>query len=147
MYRSILLSTLAVGFLASTLLGAPQTAHAKRKMPPKTKVCNKTKHKQYVATSDYAGRGRHRTAGWTYIAVGTCHEFQTDAFHFRGTGKVIEGVDASKTLQACVLPKKVFSQVGRRQENADPKRCADAGGRLGTFYKTWRSARTLNITK
>ena len=120
---------------------------AKRKMPPKTNICNKTKHKQYVATSNYAGRGRHRTSGWTFIAPGACSEFRDDAFHFRGSNRKVVGVDAASTRTSCVTNAKVFSIVSERSKQADAATCAANKGKLVTFYRAWTSARTLHIVR
>ncbi len=143
--RIALLLTLPL--LVTFSLAAP--SYAKRRMPPKTKICNKTKHKQYVATINYAGRGRYRTSGWQFIKPGACGSFQDDAFHFRGSNKKVTGVNAARTRVSCVTNAKVFSFISGAgtAPDMDAKTCAASNGKLVTFYRARPAARTLTIEK
>ncbi len=127
MSRGIVVVGLVLG-----LTGAPERAEAKRAPAPKTEICNKTKHKQYVATMTYAGRGFRRVEGWTFIAPGKCRTFQEDRYYVRGKAKV-SGLMAERSAKACVKATKVFSDVAQLDDLGDAGRCREAKGKLVEF--------------
>gem|GEM_PF-4454091 len=74
--------------------------------PPRTKMCNKTKHPVQLASGTFDHYVGWTTRGWVTLRPGKCQVFREDAVHVRGKHTVV-GL-AKTTRAACVLAKKSF---------------------------------------
>jgi len=142
---------LAAAAAVALIVSATTPAQAKRAMPPKSKICNKTAKKVYVATINYAGVGSQRTKGWRFIAPGQCADFQDDAFHFRGNrGKhkrVVTGL-SKRTRVGCVTNAKAFQIWLPGRRTLDKAACTAKKGHQVTFqYVNWGKPGTINVIK
>lgn len=128
---------------------ASSVAQAKRAMPAKTTICNKSKKKLYVATYAYAGMGSWASQGWRYVKAGACVDFRADAYYVRGKLHV-SGL-AKRTVKACVTNAKRFYVANPRRGGTLADACKKNKGRLVTFHytrSTWQSPPTrVTVTK
>lgn len=129
---------------ATLLLLWSGEASADRVALPTTAVCNKSKKKIYVATAIVDTYTGWEQKGWTYVKPKSCRDFQSDAFHFRGSQKVL-GLSTRK-IPGCVTDQKVFSIItGSWDATKSPAKCKAEKGRVVqfTYPKAGRKVRLV----
>ncbi len=139
--KYVFVAAVALGIVSPTAV-----ADAKRPGPPKTTICNKTKHKLYVAQLGYAGAGTYTSSGWRYIKPGACDTFNAYAYHFRGK-RTFSGL-TKRTQKACITYAKVFNVHNvRRGMKAT---CKARKGVMVDFHwaaGNWRTPGKVDVTK
>jgi len=134
---------LALAFAVVQLAGS-QLANADRMPLPKSKVCNKTAKKLYVASIIYDSYGVHTTHGWYYIAANKCAELKADGFYFRGK-RTVTGLSKKSARKGCITFAKRFRL---NLTDRSPAACTAKKGRLVMFHNVVvKPKRTINITK
>jgi len=123
----------AASGLTVLLAGSVNNAHAKKKAAPLVQVCNQSSTGVNFATMSYAGKGRHRTSGWTFIRPGKCQQMRKDRYYFRGKKKVTGLLPHKRT--ACVKFSKRFSLMARGSLHKDKVWCKSKKGYLFDFAR------------